>query len=114
MSACLAGEFSADTAREEWREKVSKALKFYDSGYELSAVGEIVHLAPRVTASLLIAKVPVATAKTDREKVGYSDTQQDDYNDTYLTWLFFVFLATHRLAGLSRANAAELGELRVM
>jgi hypothetical protein len=156
--------FHERTARAEWRAHVNKSLRYYDHGYELSEEGEIVHLAPDGTGSLLRAELPNKTSKTDREKVAnavrtfqlgrstraerkqavrdlidvlefhklrvqehllskdasdlfniannfalrhHNERQKDDYDDSFLTWLFYMYLSTvHLILGIVAGQSA--------
>lgn len=147
-------KFDECAARDEWRTKCSKALKYYDGGYQLSEAGEILRIAPDGMTPLLHAELPSKTNKTDREKVSnavrtfqlgrstrqerkqavrdlvdvlefhrphvkkhlftkdesdifnmannfalrhHNSIQKDDYDDTFLTWIFFLYLSTVHL-----------------
>jgi hypothetical protein len=150
--------FDEDAGRQEWREKVNRILKHYESGYRLSPEGELLHLAPDGLAPLLSAQLPTKTNDTDRDKVTnaartfqlgrstraerkqavrdlidilefhrsqvkehllskderdlfliannfalrhHNDLQRDDYDDNFLTWLFYQFLSTvHLMLGV--------------
>lgn len=52
-------EFDRDEGRSEFRQKVNRLLKAYDSGFELSERGEVLALAPTGFEPLLEAELPV-------------------------------------------------------
>jgi hypothetical protein len=160
---CRRDKFDVATARLEWREKLNMFLKFYEDGFQLSAAGEIVHIAPDGLAPLGEKAAPSAASNTDREKVanavhifnlGRSNREQrkqavrdlvdvlefhrsavkanlskdegdlfniannfalrhhradqrDDYDDAWLTWLFYLYLATVHLT-LGRVHGLDV------
>ena len=53
-------EFDRDEGRREFRQKVNRILKSYDSGFELSEGGEVLALAPTGFEALLDAELPGA------------------------------------------------------
>jgi hypothetical protein len=59
-------EFDRKAGRQEYREKVNRLLRAYDSGFELSEQGEVLAVAPTGFEPLLEASIPSA----DEENVG--------------------------------------------
>lgn len=147
-------KFDVQAGRAEWRKRIDKALRYYDSGYQLAETGEIVRIPSDGMAQLLIAQVPSKTSPSNRDRVANAvkifqrgrstrqerknavrelidvlepyraevktqllkqgasdlfniannfalrhnnDLQKDDYDDTFLTWLFYMYLATVHL-----------------
>lgn len=64
--------FDEPAAREEWRAKINGTLKFYEDGFELNAIGEVVRLAPDGVAPLVRAPLPTDVQPTDAEKVAHA------------------------------------------
>lgn len=143
--------------RAEWRNRINGVLKFYEDGYEISADGEIVHLAPDGMATLIATPPPTGTKDIDAAKLAnavrtfrlgrstreqrkqavrdladileyhrhdvasyigegskkdlfniannfairhHNSFQRDDYDDAWLTWMFFTYLASvHMVLG---------------
>jgi len=147
-------QFDVEAAQQEWRNTVNARLNYYGDGFELSAVGEVVRLAPNGLASLFETTPPVAAGDTNIAKLGaavrmfrrglssreeqkqavhvlvdllefyrpqvkehlpkqdesdlfniannyairhHRVDQKDDYNDAWLRWLFYFYLATVHL-----------------
>jgi hypothetical protein len=63
------GRFDAEAARGEWRSLVNTFIKFYGDGFELSANGEVVRLAPDGLAPLFDTAVPAAAGEANIAKV---------------------------------------------
>jgi hypothetical protein len=53
-------EFDRDAGQAEFRERVNRLLEIYGNGFELSAEGEVLHLADTGLESLLEAELPAA------------------------------------------------------
>lgn len=152
------GDFDPDAARDEWRSLVNTFIRYYGDGFELSANGEVVRLAPDGLEPLFNTAVPPAAGETNIAKVetavrtfrrGLSSReeqkqairalvdllefyrpqvkehllsqdesalfniannyairhhradQKDEYDDVWLRWLFYFYLATvHLVLGL--------------
>jgi hypothetical protein len=146
--------FDTEAAQQEWRDLVNTFIKHYGDGFELSAEGEVVRLAPDGLAQLFDTAVPAPAGDTNIAKVetavrmfrrGLSSrveqkeavrnlvdllefyrpkvsenflskdekdlfivangfairhhhpSQKDDYDDSWLRWLFYFYLATVHL-----------------
>lgn len=147
-------KFDATAGRAEWRKRVNKALRYYDSGYQVAENGTIVHIPPDGMTSLLQSHLPTRTSDANRDRVTNAvrifqlgratrqerkqavrelidvlepyrrevkaalfskdesdlfniannfafrhnnDIQKDDYDDTFLAWLFYLYLSTVHL-----------------
>ncbi|TMQ14294.1 MAG: hypothetical protein E6J90_27165 [Deltaproteobacteria bacterium] len=66
---CRSARFDESAARKEWRDKINRPLKFYDGGYQLSNLGEIVRIAPDGMAKLIVTKLSPSVSNTDLAKV---------------------------------------------
>jgi hypothetical protein len=62
-------KFDIEGGRGEWRGSLNGLLKFYGDGFELSALGEIMRLAPDGLTELLQRKVPSAAGEKDISKI---------------------------------------------
>jgi hypothetical protein len=146
--------FDVEAGKQEWRDAVNTFIKYYGDGFELSADGEVVRLAPDGLAPLFDTVVPATAGDTNVAKVetavrmfrrGLSSreeqkqavrnlvdllefyrpqvrenylskdekelfivangfairhhhaSQKDDYDDTWLRWLFYLYLSTVHL-----------------
>jgi hypothetical protein len=150
----LNARFDVTAARQEWREKVNRFLKFYGDGYELSGEGEVVRIVPDGFGDLVKAGAPAGTSGTNIAKLNnavrtfrlglstreqrkqalreladllefyrpqvknhfrkedeadlfniannyairhHNQIQKDEYDEPWLTWIFYNYLATVRL-----------------
>jgi hypothetical protein len=66
---CRADKFDEGAARQEWRDIVNRILRYYGDGYELSADGEVVRLAPDGLATLLEAEAPLESGDKNIAKL---------------------------------------------
>lgn len=155
--------FDEKKARAEWRDKVNSSLRFYDGGYQLSEIGEIVQIASQGMERLIATAPAVRSEPANAAKLAnavhtfqlgrstreqrkqavrelvdileyhrdvvkttmskdeadlfiiankfalrhHKAAQQDDYDDAWLTWLFYVYLATaHLVLGRASGTAA--------
>jgi hypothetical protein len=66
---CRRNQFDSQGARREWRDTVNGILKFYEGGYELSAEGEVVRVAPDGLADMFQVSAPPAAGDTNAAKL---------------------------------------------
>lgn len=150
----LDARFDVTAARQEWRDKVNRFLKFYGDGYELSGDGEVVRLVPSGFEDLVQARPQADAGSTNVAKLNnavrmfrlglatreqrkqalreladllefyrpqakthfrkedeadlfniannfairhHNQIQRDEYDEPWLTWIFYTYLATVRV-----------------
>lgn len=146
--------FDVNAARSEWCDRINRFLRLYGDGYELSAAGEVVRLAPQGFEDLVIGRAQPQAGDTNVAKLNHAirifrlarstreerkvavrtladllefyrsqvkihllkqdeadlfniannysirhhkPGQKDDYDDVWLTWMFYTYLSTVRL-----------------